>query len=166
MIGAIAAGFLGAFPLWMLLLGLLIGYLRGRETHRGRSAQFLASETIFWAIGISGIWGFIFHVFFQPVAARSIGWAPGGFEYEVGFANLAFGVLGVMSRWRTLEFAWATVIGSSIFLLLAAVNHVAQIIAAHNVAPGNAGVILWTDIFIPIIAILLLSRAQRYARTL
>jgi hypothetical protein len=50
----------------------------------------------------------------------------------------------------------AAVAGPALFLLGAAGGHVYQMITAHNFAPGNAGVIFYTDILIPIIGIVLL----------
>lgn len=37
-------------------------------------------------------------------------------------------------------------------------------ITAHNFAPGNAGVVFWTDILIPAIGFLLLWLQWRYGR--
>jgi len=35
--------------------------------------------------------------------------------------------------------------------------HVYQMVTAHNFAPGNAGVVFWTDIFTPLIGFALLG---------
>lgn len=50
------------------------------------------------------------------------------------------------------------------FTLGAAVGHIREMITAHNFAPGNAGVIFWTDILIPLIGFLLLWLQRRYGR--
>ena len=47
-------------------------------------------------------------------------------------------------------------VGPSFFLWGAAAGHVYQMITAHNFAPGNAGVIFWTDVFLPVVAFALL----------
>ena len=41
-------------------------------------------------------------------------------------------------------------------MLGAAVGHVHQMITAHNYAPGNAGVMFWSDILLPVIGCSLL----------
>ncbi len=56
-------------------------------------------------------------------------------------------------------------IGPSIFLLGAAGGHIYQMITAHNFAPGNAGVIFWTDILLPVIGFVLLWLSARSAGT-
>ena len=55
----------------------------------------------------------------------------------------------------------AAVIGPSLFLLGAAGVHVYQMITTHNFAPGNAGVVFWTDILVPVIGFVLLCLQKR-----
>lgn len=165
MIATVIRSFLENFPLWMLALGLLLGVWHARRVRPSEAPGALARETIFWAIGVAGLWGFVFHVFFAPLTSASIGWQPNGFETEVGFANLAFGVLGIVARFRSIDFCWAAVVGASVFLLGAAANHIVGILGAGNLAPGNAGTILWTDVLIPVVTVILTARANRERRT-
>jgi hypothetical protein len=44
----------------------------------------------------------------------------------------------------------AAVVGPAIFLLGAAAGHLSHMIVAHNFTPGDAGVIFYTDMAIPI----------------
>ncbi len=55
----------------------------------------------------------------------------------------------------------AAVLGPSIFTLGAAAGHINQMISAHNFAPGNAGIIFWTDILIPLFGFALLWLQSR-----
>ena len=49
----------------------------------------------------SGFGGFIAHVFISDEIAESIGWDAGSpFQLEVGFANLAIGLLGAIAAER------------------------------------------------------------------
>ena len=59
----------------------------------------------------------------------------------------------------------AAVIGPSFFLLGAAGVHIYQMITAHNFAPGNAGVVFWTDIFLPVIGFVLLWLSGKFSNT-
>ncbi len=43
-------------------------------------------------------------------------------------------------------------------------HHIYQMISAHNFAPGNAGVIFYTDIFLPIIGFALLGLQHRQSK--
>jgi hypothetical protein len=51
------------------------------------------------------------------------------------------------------------------FLLGAAGGHLYQMVTAHNFAPGNAGVMFWSDIFVPMIGFVLLWLSARSAGT-
>jgi len=68
-------------------------------------------------VGVAGIIGATGHLFKADDVARSIGWPPGSpFQWEVGVADLGWGVLGVLSPTYGRDFWLATIIVSSIFL--------------------------------------------------
>lgn len=56
-------------------------------------------------------------------------------------------------------------LGPSLFTLGAAVGHLDQMMTAHNFAVGNAGIIFWTDIFIPLFGFALLWLSRRSAKS-
>ncbi|MGH2774184.1 MAG: DUF6790 family protein [Actinomycetota bacterium] len=59
----------------------------------------------------SGLSGFFGHVFTPDAVAESIDWPKGSpFQQEIGFANLALGVLGLIAAGRRDGFREATVI--------------------------------------------------------
>ncbi len=103
------------------------------------------------------------HVFFGKMSAAFIGWADSPFQFEVGTASLGYAAVGLLAAFRSYDLRLAAVLGPSIFTLGAAAGHVNQMITAHNFAPGNAGIIFWTDIFIPMFgfALLCCSAATR-----
>lgn len=108
-------------------------------------------------VGLQGIWAFLGHYFKSDEIALFIGWPPGNpFQKEMAFANLAFGVLGILSFWFRGGFWIATVIGISVLLLGAASIHLNEIRESQNLNPGNAGIILLTDIIVPLALIVLL----------
>ncbi len=88
------------------------------------------------------------HVFFGRMSAAFIGWADSPFQFEVGTASLGYAAVGLLAAFRSYDLRLAAVLGPSIFTLGAAVGHIVQMVSAHNFAPGNAGIIFWTDIFI------------------
>jgi hypothetical protein len=122
-------------------------------------AWFLLSS-----IGVSLFHNFVFHVFFGDMAARSIGWAPSPFQAEVGMASLGFAVVGFLAFRGSFGLRVAAVVGPACFLLGAAAGHVHQMITTHNFAPGNAGVIFYTDIAIPAAGLVLLWLQYRLRR--
>jgi Family of unknown function (DUF6790) len=117
---------------------------------------------LMFSVGFGFLYNFVMHTFFGEVAARFIGWADSPFQAEVGFASLGFAVVGFLACWRSFDLRLAAVVGPALFLLGAAGGHIYQIIAAGNFAPGNAGVILYTDILIPAVGFIFLWLQHRY----
>jgi hypothetical protein len=115
-------------------------------------------------MGLSYIYNFVCHVFFQEMSAAFIGWANSPFQLEVGFASLGFGVIGLIAFRANLGFRAAAVIGPAMFSWGAAAGHIYQMIKAHNFAPGNAGIIFWGDILFPIIGFVLLYQQYKLAK--
>jgi hypothetical protein len=60
----------------------------------------------------------------------------------------------------------AAIVGTAIFTLGAAVGHALEIIRSQNYAPGNAGVIFYTDFLLPVSGLVLLWLQHRYAKEL
>jgi 4-amino-4-deoxy-L-arabinose transferase-like glycosyltransferase len=86
----------------------------------------------------SGIGGFFGHVFISDPVAESIGWPTGNpFQLEVGVANLAVGILGVVAMGRRDGFREATVIAATVFGVGATVVHGMDVLESGNLAPGN-----------------------------
>ena len=82
----------------------------------------------------------------------------------MGFASLGFAVVGLLAFRGSFDLRLAAVVGPALFLLGAAGGHLYQMIKAGNFAPGNAGVIFYTDILIPLIGFALLWLQHRYGR--
>ena len=139
----------------------LLIYKEPRTRHRVIGVFLLSFLVI--SIGISSLIGFVGHIFFADRIAADIGWAAGSpFQREVGFANLAIGVLGITCIWLRGNYWIATVIATTIFLWGAAYGHIMDIIVHGNYAPRNAGGVLYDDILVPLIMVVLLAA---YVRT-
>ena len=111
---------------------------------------------LFMGAGWSVLGGAIAHTVFARQTARGIGWEANGFQFEVGFASLAMGLGGIYASTVDQPAAWVvSSIASGLFLLLAGVNHVIEIVRAHNYAPGQT-VILVSDFGIPVSLVALL----------
>lgn len=94
------------------------------------------------AIGVAYVWSGIFHVFFPNIAASSIGWANSPFQYEIGVADIAIGIVAILSVWRSLAFKAPVVIYIALFSLGVAIGHVYQAVTAHDYAANNFGLLL------------------------
>ncbi|MFZ5690795.1 MAG: DUF6790 family protein [Pseudomonadota bacterium] len=144
---------LSNFTLTFLVTGLIASAIAYAAKPAPRTAEQLIealfSYFLLFSIGLSFFYNFVMHVFFGEMAARFIGWANSPFQTEVGFASLGFAVVGFLAFRGDRGLRTAAVVGPSLFLLGAAGGHIYQMIAAHNFAPGNAGIIFWTDILVP-----------------
>jgi len=121
-----------------LVLGAVHVHLdRGART-RERRLEILLLYLLGIGVGANGIGGFSGHLFASDRVAEAIGWPAGNpFQLEVGFANLALGVLGVIAIHRRDGLREATVIAATIFSVGATIVHVMDILATGNLAPGN-----------------------------
>ena len=162
------------YSLSFFLLGLLVSLAaiaRSRPSiDRSLVVEKLLAWYVFFSVGIDNFYNFVMHVFFGRMSADFIGWADSPFQFEVGTASLGFAAVGLLAAFRSYDLRLAAVLGPSIFTLGAAVGHINQMISARDFAPGNAGIIFWTDIFIPLFgfALLRLSRpggASRMAQS-
>lgn len=115
-----------------------------------------------FGIGLSGLLGATGHILNADAVAESIGWPAGNpFQTEVGFANLAFGVLGLLCFFRRDGFWMATIVGVLIFFIGDGILHVYQTYALGNYAPNNAGLVLYFDIIYPIALLFLYALYKR-----
>ena len=153
--------------LTLLILGLIAAALsllrKPRPLTRPVVVEAILSYFLLFSIAISYLYNFILHVFFGEMTARFIGWAQSPFQAEVGFASLGFAVVGFLAWRGGRQMRVAAVVGPACFLLGAAGGHIVEIIRSHNFAPGNAGVILYTDILLPVIGFALLWLEHRFA---
>jgi hypothetical protein len=157
---------LGNFTLTFLVIGLIASAIALARAPKPLTApvivEALFAYFLLFSIGFSFFYNFIVHVFFGEIAARLIGWQDSPFQAEVGFASLGFAAVGFLAFRHSFDLRLAAVVGPALFLLGAAGGHVYQMVTAGNFAPGNAGVILYTDIIVPIIGAALLWLQCRY----
>jgi len=149
----------------LLVLGLIAAIVsllfKKRPRRKSVIIEALVAYFFLFSIGIGYLNNFLMHVVFAEYTAKFIGWANSPFQLEVGFASLGMGVAGLIAFRQNLTFRLATFIPPAFFLWGAAGGHIYQIIKTHNMAPGNAGVILWTDILLPFIGFALLYAQRR-----
>jgi hypothetical protein len=156
---------LSNFTLTFLVIGLIfsiVAIVRAERPQAALVVEKLLSWHVLWVVGIANFYNFVMHTFFGKMSAAFIGWADSPFQLEVGMASLGFAVVGFLAAFRSFDLRLAAIIGPSCFLLGAAGGHIYQMITAHNFAPGNAGVIFYTDILIPLIGFALLWLAHRH----
>lgn len=159
---------IGNYFFTLFILGLIAGWISylhkpAPRTKNAAVESFLSYYMLF-AIGLNNLVNFVFHVFFGDMAAEFIGWANSPFQLEVGFASLGIGIAGVLAFRAGLPFRFATLIPPAVFSLGAAGGHVYQMITEHNYSPGNVGLVLPSDIIIPIIGFVLLWLSYKHPK--
>ena len=144
----------------LLTAGLVLLIDRSANTRERRIEVFLI---FLFALGVagSGIGGFFGHLFLSDQVAEAVGWPAGSpFQLEMGFANLALGVLGIIAVGRRDGFREATVIAVSIIGFGATTVHIMDIIDTGNLAPGNT-IQNFANLVRPILLIGLLIAARK-----
>ena len=151
---------LSNFTLTLFAVGLaasLIALLRGpRPWTRATVVEALLSWFLFFSLGVSFLYNFVMHVFFSEMAAAFIGWQTSPFQKEVGFASLGFAAVGFLAFKGSAGMRLAALVGPACFLWGAAAGHVMQMVEAQNYAPGNAGIIFYTDVLLPVFGLAML----------
>ncbi len=90
------------------------------------------------SVGANGLGGAFGHLFLSDLVAEGVGWEAGSpFQLEMGFANLALGVLGIMAISRRGGFRTATIIATAVIGFGATIVHLIDIGETGNLAPGN-----------------------------
>jgi hypothetical protein len=128
-----------AFSVLPVLLATLHVRLDARTKDRSWKIEVYLIYLFMLGVGGGGLSGFFGHVFTPDAVAESIDWPKGSpFQQEMGFANLALGVLGFIAAGRRDGFREATVIAVTIVGVGATVVHVIDIAQEGNLAAGNS----------------------------
>lgn len=159
-------GFIMAnFTLTFLVIGLVFSLVSVLRAQKPIAAPVMVEALLKWflffSVGVSFLYNAIMHTVYADMAAAFIGWSNSPFQYEVGFASLGFAAVGFLATWRGFEMRLAAILGPALFQLGAAGGHIYQMITANNFAPGNAGVMFWSDVLLPFIGFGLLALQQR-----
>ncbi|HET7019561.1 MAG TPA: DUF6790 family protein [Xanthobacteraceae bacterium] len=159
---------LANFTLTFFVLGLLASAIALWRTRQPRTPavvlEALFSYFLLFSIAFANLYNFVLHVFFGKMAAAFIGWEDSPFQLEVGFASLGFAALGWLAFKGSFDLRLAAIVGPACFLWGAAGGDVYQMITTHNFAPGNAGVIFYSDGLVPILGFIFLWLERDAAR--
>lgn len=146
--------------LWIILtvIGALAHlFLSKTPKTKNRVIEIFLMYTLVVMVGFTSIWAFLGHAFMANQIAAYIGWSAGSpFQFEVAVANLSYGILGILCFKFRDNFWTATVVAFTTFYWGAAYGHIMDIINHANYAAGNAGVVLYFDLLLPVVLIVLL----------
>lgn len=155
------------WPLAFPLLALVIAFVHIRLKHL--TGWQAIGTVLMWQLGIGLGVGLVFgglgHLLFPDQVATSIGWPAGNpFQREVGLWDLSLGIVAVLCLvFRSEGFWTATVTGTGIFYVGAGLGHVYELVVHGDTSPGNAGMVMYIDLFYPLLlaALLVLYHVQK-----
>lgn len=101
-----------------------------------------------YMIGWAGVGAGISHIFFGKQISKSIGFQKTPYELEVGFADLSFGIVGLMASGQPEAFWLAIILVSGFYRIGCGIGHIRQIIQAKNYAINNTA-ILFLNFVVP-----------------
>jgi hypothetical protein len=123
----------------LCILAVACAAMSGRATPWPR--RYL-SWLLLLAVGVDGIWGGTFHIFFPEIASAQIGWQSSPFEAEIGIADASMGLVAIIAFWRSLSFQSAIACYAILFFIGVAIGHFVQAFGHGNFAPDNFGMLL------------------------
>ena len=113
------------------------------------------------ATGLSLIFAGLGHIFTPTIVAEQIGWYTSPeFQYEIGIANIAFGLLAVGTYFFRNQWVLASILCSTMWGWGTAIGHIRSYLINFDTMPGNIGWALYSGISFPLIAIFLYLNKQ------
>lgn len=147
--------FLSIYAIGILGFILHVYMLPRKERTKSRVLELFLLYQLVFSLGVTSLISFIGLTFMSEYIADYMQWPLCPFMQELGNVNLAFGILGILCIWYRGLFWMATIIGFSIWILSDGIHHLALYFTENDAIGGNIGVMLYTDIIVPIILLIL-----------
>lgn len=138
----------GLLPFIGVLLFIVATSLQFAGGVRDDWGSVLVANAVVYMIGWAGIGAGISHIFFGGRISRTIGFDKSPYELEVGFADLAFGVAGVVAASFSTDYWLAVILMSSIYRVGCGFGHIRSIVRERNYAINNTA-ILFVNFVVP-----------------
>lgn len=147
------------YPIFFLtfaLIGSFISFTRSNDKSKEKMVEILLMYMVVVNIGFQGIFAAMGHLFMPNKIAQEIGWPTGSpFQFEVGMANLGFGISGLFGWFWRGKYWFGPIIANLVFIYGAAYGHIVQM-QKGDMSPYNSGVFLYVgDIAIPTLYLIL-----------
>lgn len=149
-----------AWPLFLPLVAGIVAvmHIRVKSLHGSQALEVFLMWQIAIGLGLGYLYAAMGHLFAADAVAKSIGWPVGSpFQREVGMWDAALGIVALLClKFRNPGFWTATILGTGIFSVAAGLGHVYEMLAHGDYSPGNAGPVMYLDLFYPLVLVALL----------
>lgn len=140
------------FHLLIFLTPFVLAYFFKVWLHKKSYWLYLLPCFIFFNVFLQGTLAGLTQIFHGDVVAKYLNWPFSPFVIELGFANLAFGLMaGIALLLKNHNYLVYSGLSYSLFLFLAFLGHLSQIYYEGNLSFGNTGAVLYTDLFTPMV---------------
>jgi len=152
------------FPAIALIGAVAQLFIQKEPRTRERVVEVVLRWWLVVTIGATGVFAWSGHIFRADEVAESIGFPPDNpFQWEVAWANMALGLIGIICAWRR-DFWWPTAIAAAAYLGGAAWGHIYELVEHDNHHENNSGPVLYLDIITPLVALALLTLLHQWRR--
>ena len=141
----VAGGILPFIGVILFTIATIQQFAGGAGAHWGPQ---LVSNAVVYLIGWAMVGAGVSHLLFGKKISKTIGFAQSPYEIEVGWADLAMGIVALMSVYYSSDFALAIIFVSSIYRVGCGLGHVRSMIRDRNFAPNNT-LILVINFLVP-----------------
>ncbi len=146
------------FPACMTILALVAGTFCVFFEKERTTSEIYLKKLMFFAVGLTGIWGFVVHGFYPVQTAKYMGWPNSPFQFQVAAACLGLGITGIVGWCASQSFRVATTIFTASLLWIDASTHLFQMTMVGGFVPRNVGSFFYNDLALPLLLIFFLYR--------
>ena len=144
-----------------ILLPYLLGLIHfGKFPSKQQKKNVIFLYYLVISVGIQGIYTGFWQVFYPQHVAEFLKWPNSPFLAELGAANIAFGILGVLCPIMDVGWKAAAAINYSLFLFLTGIMHIVNNIR-FGLSSGDFGAFVISDITVAAILIFCLIQNLR-----
>jgi hypothetical protein len=143
------------FMLGITLVAIVIHLALMKKRSAKKVIEVILLYIIVIAVGLGAFFAGLMHVFDGPATAQMIGWPAGSpFQYEIGIADMAFGLIAILCLFVRGNFWLGAIIVNSFFLLGCMIGHIRSTVESGNLAAWNIGPnIIIADLILPLVMI-------------
>jgi hypothetical protein len=139
----------------LVLLAIVIHLILMKQRTAAKVLEIIILYLLVIVFGFGTLLAGLGHVFNGPATAQMIGWPAGSpFQFEVGVADISFGLVCILAVWFRGSYWLAAILANSFFLFGAMIGHVHDALVSGNNAAYNIGPnIIISDLIMPLLLI-------------